>query len=124
MTFYLAGASAQMDSGGVLLTFDCPGEPPKSGTVIWSTTLIGKGGNGPIRQLGWKYLDGSLIAFFSFDHVAVQQQNLLGIPRRVGSLWSARFPLSAIAGIGAGDTWRATVETETAGAVGIDEGIL
>lgn len=124
MTFFMADASVRVDSEGVLLTFTCPGEPPESGTVVWTTTFIGKGGDGPVRQVGWKYLDGKLIAFFSFDHVAARQQNLPGIPRRAGDLWSAHFPPSAIAGIGPGDTWRATVETEISGAVGIDEGIV
>lgn len=112
MTFSLAGAQVRLDSGGVLLSYDCDGEPPSAGTVIWSTTFYGKAG--PIRQVGWKTLDGHLIAFFAFDHVRAQQTNLAGVPRRTDRLWSAHFPLSAIEGIEEGDRWRAVVATEGA----------
>lgn len=124
MTFYLTGASAQLDKDGVLVSFECAGAPPTVGTVIWSTFLIGRGDAGPVRQLGWKFLDGRLIAYFVFDHVAARQVNLPGGPQRVGNRWTARFPTSAAGGIQSGDTWRATVETENAGGVGTFQGAL
>ena len=79
--------------------------------MLLSTTLVG-GDDGPIHQLGVKFLDGNLIAAFIFDQVKAFQHNFTHVsPTRTGDKWTAVFPVAGV-GIAASGRWTAALNLD------------
>lgn len=105
----LTDASVTVGATTVVLTYDTDTpSPPGAGVLTFSTFVEG---DGRIRQLGFKLIDGDLAGVFTFDHN--QTRNVYnGVePRRVGGRWSVVFPVDALGGITSG-TWRATIDAD------------
>lgn len=97
MTAQLTDARVAVGSDTVTLAFTVDGELPGGGHHwLLSMTFIA-GPDGPIRQLGIKMVDGGLASAFVFDHVSGMQFNYDNvIPQRVGTRWTAAFPIDAL----------------------------
>jgi hypothetical protein len=91
----LTTATLSRRGSDVVATWTVNGDLPSTGTCQLSAKLVG-GPNGPIHSFAVKFLDGRLIAFYVFDHVAAQQHNLSGTPQRVAAKWTAVFPVGEL----------------------------
>lgn len=92
----LLAAAVKPGDKRVALTWTVVGNLPTRGTSLLSTTLVG-GDDGPIHQFGIKFLDGTHISAFVFDHLKAYQYNFPQVsPARVGNLWTAVFPVADV----------------------------
>jgi hypothetical protein len=101
----LTGAAAKQDGEDVVFTWHMKGRVPASDTVLWSAMLTSADGH-VLRQIGYKLLDGSQIAYFVFDMSTSKQSNLIGSPKLTANSVSGTFP-GAAAGLGSGWQWTA-----------------
>jgi hypothetical protein len=76
--------------------------------VVWVASADGESS----RQLGMKWVDGELAAFFVFDSSVATQENLDGAPALKGGRIQATFPWSAVGDLGAGWTWRVVTNVD------------
>ena len=92
----------------VTITYRWRGDVPAAGTVLWSTNFTGPDA---IKQLGYKILDGEVIAQFVFDAIETKQTDSgtadLGTRKLV-----ARFDGQDVGIIGVPRTWTATLSVE------------
>jgi hypothetical protein len=101
----LTGAAVKQDGEDVVFTWRMKGRVPASDTVLWSATLTSADGH-VARQIGYKLLDRSPIAYFVYDMSTSKQNNLTGSPKVTATSVSATFP-GAAAGLGNGWPWTA-----------------
>lgn len=101
----------------VALTFGVNGDLPDHGHWVLEATLSG-GPDGPNDQLGFKVLDGRVIAARSFDMSGGGgQRNYPASPRHTGHAWALVLPRDAVRS-GSGN-WRASL-----GVSGVDVGTV
>ncbi len=124
MTAQLTDATARLESDTITLAFTVDDELPGAGHYWMLSTTFIAGPEGPIRQLGFKMVDGGLASVFVFDHVDAMQFNYTATvtPQRVGARWTATFQVDALGSASSG-TWRATLDVDGTDA-GVIEGIF
>jgi hypothetical protein len=118
-----SSADAEIDAGEVRrvvlehqgdalkVTFKLADSFPETGTFTVLLSVTNTDGSAS-RQLGAKWLDGELIAYFVFDSAEAQQQNLDGQPVVDGKVVTALFPWDAVSDLGAVWNWSATTTVE------------
>lgn len=113
----LTDASVSLRATDVVLTFGLDGDLPDHGHWVLEATLSA-GPDGPIDQLGFKVLDGRVIAAWSFDMSGGSgQRNYPASPRHVGTSWALVLPRDAVRS--SSGTWRAGLDVN-----GIDGGTV
>lgn len=110
MNYRLTGASVDL-RGAVALRYTVTGNQPQTGSVLFSTTFFSADEN-YVEQLGFKLVDGCVVAAFSFDHAATSnpmQRNYRTNPSRAAEVWMIILPPDALRAARGGH-WRADLD--------------
>jgi len=106
-----AGERVTLKSTEDALIAEFDGLPvPKEGSVLYAVTVVDQSGENS-AQLGMKFIDGALAAYFVFDQSSAQQTNLPGRPAVSQDVLRGTFPLDQLGAIGARGvaSWWATL---------------
>lgn len=109
-----AGERVVLESTDDALVVEFDGLPvPKQGTVLYAVTVVDRSGENS-AQLGMKFTDGALAAYFVFDHSSAKQTDLPGRPSESGEVLRGDFPLDQVgaAGVNGVASWWATLTVD------------